>query len=404
MGSRSKSRSSRRERPRAAHATHDPAPPLEPEFRGHETLQIREGHVVGLDGPDVFVELGPRFQGVIGVDRFEEPPQVGQIFAFTLRGQEETLWRLELAETVPLAAWERMELGSLVEARVLGRTPGGLSLRIGRLHGFMPRSECGVGRRGDPSRLIGSSVLCEVIEVDPSRQRCLLSRKKVLRAERDAVEALPRPGLVLPARVTSFVNFGAKVALPGGRSGLLHISNIAYEHIEHPGERLEIGESLDVVVLSVKRGGKRISVGLKQLCANPWVGLEKRLRPHALFQGVVVRVAPYGIFVEVAKGVVGLAHRSELPLAPDVPVAAEFSTGQEVAVRFLEIDVERERLALSNLGREGRALRADSLADAEDLDAVQLSPQLQNTVLGRQLAAALGGATAGKRAPKRNVG
>lgn len=386
MGSRSKSRRSRRERPRPAP---EAAPPTEPEFRGHETLQIREGHVVGLDGPDVFVELGPRFQGVIALDRFEEPPRVGQSFAFTLRGQEETLWRLELAEAVPSAAWERMEIGALVEARVLGRTPGGLSLRIGRLHGFMPRSECGVGRRGDPSRLIGSTVLCEVIEVDPSRQRCLLSRKKVLRAERDAADALPRPGLVLPARVTSFLQFGAKVALPGGRSGLLHISNIAYEHLEHPSERLEVGDSLDVVVLAVKRGGKRISVGLKQLGANPWTGLEKRLRPHALFQGEVVRVAPYGLFVEVAKGVVGLVHRSELPLAPEVPVAAEFSVGQEIAVRFLEIDAERERLSLSNLGREGRALQAESLADAEDLDAVKLSPQLQNTALGRQLAAAL---------------
>lgn len=399
---RSKSRSSLREHPRPLQAAAEILP-AEAESRGHETLQIREGTVVGVDGVDVFVELGPRFQGVIGRDRFEEAPSEGDVFSFTLRGQEETLWRLELAEAVPMAAWERMELGALVEARILGRTPGGLSLRVGRLHAFMPRSECGVGRRDDPAKLIGSIALCEVIEVDAARQRCLLSRKKVLQAERKAAEALPRPGIVLPARVTSFVNFGAKVALPGGRSGLLHISNIAYEHLEHPGDRLELGESLDVVVLGVKRGGKRISVGLKQLTANPWSGLEKRLRPHALFQGRVVRLTPYGLFVEVSKGVVGLVHRSELPLAPEDPVSSEFAVGQEVVVRYLEIDVERERLSLSNLGREGRALQADSLADAEDLDAVKLSPQLQDSALGRQLAAALSESVE-KGRDQRNVG
>lgn len=362
---------------------------------GPHTLRVCEGTVVGVHGDDVFVELGPRSQGVISVRRFPEPPEPGQTYDFTLRGQEEGLWVLELQESRTLDSWECMERGLLVHARVIRCNPGGLELKIGRLHAFMPRSQTGLPRERSPAELVGKNLTCEVIEVDPERQRVTLSRKLVQQRERESererlVGSL-RPGRVMQGRVRRIEPYGVFVRLGTGMEGMVHVSNLSYERVAHPEEVVHKGETIEVVVLAVRQSGKRISLGLKQMSPSPWEALAADDLVDRIVEGTVTRVADYGLFVAVRPGVEGLAHRSECGLAPDRLPRERFAPGQPLSVRVLDLDVERERLSLSLLYRDGSGIDAEEAANARELAGSDASADGGGlgTNLGRLLQGAL---------------
>ena len=147
---------------------------------GSHTLRIWRGTIVGICGHNVFVELGPRMQGVIARKHFRRPPLTGQSYEFTLHGQEEGLWALSLKEEEALETWQEMEEGSLVQARVVRLAPGGFEIKIGPLHAFMPKSHSGLARDERPEPLVGKNLTVEVLEVDAERQRAVVSRKLVL--------------------------------------------------------------------------------------------------------------------------------------------------------------------------------------------------------------------------------
>ena len=144
--------------------------------RGPHTLRVWRGTIVGSFGNDIFVELGPRMQGVIARRHFRRPPIPGDSHEFTLHGQEEGLWVLSLKEEETLSTWEAMEEGSLVQARVVRLAPGGFELKVGPLHAFLPKSHSGLARDERPEPLVGKNITVEVIEVDPERQRVIDSR------------------------------------------------------------------------------------------------------------------------------------------------------------------------------------------------------------------------------------
>jgi small subunit ribosomal protein S1 len=335
---------------------------------GPHTLRVWPGTVVGLFGDDVFVELGPRMQGVISKRAFAEPPAVGASFEFTLRGQEEGLWALALREQKSLATWEDMEQGSLVHARVIRLASGGLELKIGPLHAFLPKSHSGLARDEDPVVLVGKTLVCEVIEVDRERQRVVVSRKLVLQRERESerqrqVGAL-KPGEVVQGRVTRIEPYGVFVALARGVEGMVHVSNLAHERPEHPADLVKEGDVIELKVLAIKQGGKRISLGLKQMVASPWKDLERALYVDQIVEGRVTRLVDYGAFVAIRAGVEGLLHVSDTGLRRDQPLASLLAKGQKVSVRVQSLDCEAERLSLSLLHRNGKALAPDEAANA----------------------------------------
>src|SRR5436190_983332 len=175
----------------------DSAPDPPSRDHGPHTLRVWRGVVVGLFGDDVFVELGPRMQGVISRRQFEQAPRMGDSFEFTLRGQEEGLWALALSEARPIANWESMEAGSLVHAR-------GREREVGALGG----------------------------------------------------------GAVVQGRVTRIEPFGVFVAFGHGMEGFVHVSNLSHDRVEDPGSIVKLADTLDLRVLYVKKGGKRIGLGL----------------------------------------------------------------------------------------------------------------------------------------------
>ncbi|QDU67797.1 S1 RNA-binding domain-containing protein [Engelhardtia mirabilis] len=362
-----------------------------PEHGAH-TLGVWRGTIVGRDRSDLFVELGPRMQGVLRVEDFDQPPSVGETVDVTLHGREEGLWILSPSASLPLASWERAQIGDLVEARLLSATRGGFDARVGKLHGFLPFSASGLGRRDKPETLLGRALPCEVVDVDTARQRVTLSHKRYLArlAEaRAAAGARLRPGQTVRGRVAELVPFGAFVDLGQGVRGLLHRSNIAYERVLDPAEHLSVGESIELLVLSIRDGGRRVALGLKQRFPSPWAGLARRVRHGELLRGEVVDVVGFGLFVRVVTGVVGLVHQSELGLAPGMPSGHAAREGDQVVVRVLALDAQRERLSLSLTRADGSRLDPEEHLETEDLERLEVDPSLRSDGLGRLLHAAL---------------
>lgn len=363
---------------------------------GPDTLKVWQGTVVGVNGDDVFVELGPRMQGVISKRQFEDPPAVGDVYDFTLHDQEDGLWALSLRDIGSLSSWEEMEPGSLVQARVIRTRPGGLELKIGPLHAFMPMSQSGLPR-GEETQLVGRNVTCEVIEVDAERQRVVVSRKVVVQRERESahqreVDSL-KAGQVIQGRVTRIEAYGAFVQFGRGLEGMIHVSNLSHERVEKPDEVVQIGQTVDAKVLYIKQGGKRIALGLKQMGDSPWLALERTAYPGQIVEGRVTRTADFGAFVEIARGVEGLLHRSEMGVGPDRGIGTLLVPGTEVSVRIVDFDVGAERLSLSLLHPSGKRIEPGEAAGQQDYKELAADGGLKSASgfrLGDKLRDALG--------------
>jgi len=324
---------------------------------------VRTGAVVGVDGPDVFVEFGPRFQGVWRLPSGTPAPAIGERRRFTLRGTEEGLWVLEVPGALPLDSWRSMRVGSLVEARVLAPHPFGLELRVGDLHAFMPYSQLGLGRRVQPRALVGHRMVCEVLSVESHRQRVVLSRR--LASGRERERGLARtdlvPGRIVSGRVSRITPYGAFVDLGPRLRGLVHVSDLAHERLRDPAERVEVGQSIEVLVLAVERGGRRIALGLKQLESDPLEVLEARLAEHPVLVARSRGRTPRGVWFDLPGGVRSLAARSELGALDER--SPELRSGAMVAVRLLRVDRARRRVDVSLVHRDGRLLALeDALA------------------------------------------
>ncbi len=338
----------------------------EPPERSHgsHTLEVREGVIVGIDRDDVFVELGPRMQGVISARDFgSEVPAVGETHEFTMRGREEGLWVLALPEAKPLLRWEEMEVGLWTPVRIVRAREGGLAGKIGGLHAFLPRSQAGLAR-GEPSDLLtGKTLTCEVVHVDPERQRVTVSRKAVLQRERESHSKRETsglsPGQVVQGRVSRVADFGAFVRFGNGLEGMVHVSDLAWERVGHPDEVLAVGDRVEVKVLRVRREGKRISLGLKQMQESPFVDFERVHHPGDIVEGEIKRLMPFGAFVRVAPGVEGLLHRAEMPYPKADPLAKYLHRGDTLSVRVLSVDSELARLSLSLLHTSGMPIAAE---------------------------------------------
>lgn len=347
----------------------------EPDHGAH-TLRVWRGVVVGVFGDDVFVELGPRMQGVISRRKFEPAPGIGDEFDFTLRGLEEGLWSLSLAlqQEKSLVTWEKLETGSLVQARAVRVAPGGLEMKIGPLHAFLPKSQTGLARDEKPDTLVGKILTCEVIEVDTERARVTVSRRVVLQRERESehqrlVDQV-KIGAVVQGRVTRIEDYGVFVAFGKGLEGLIHVSNLSHEYVDDPNAVVQLGQSLEVKVLHIKHGGKRIALGLKQMGESPWRDIERTLSVGAVIGGVVTRVHEFGAFIAIRPGVEGLIPISEAGLQHDQAIAAVVKPGHALSARVLTFDVTRERLSLSLLHKSGARIAPDEAQNHASFEAL----------------------------------
>ncbi len=374
-------------RPPGADASREPAPHA-----------FADATVAGVGAEDVFVEFGPRAQGVVPAEHFATPPTTGETVRVWVErfDPKEGLWLCTLKRALHAAAgWDTVEVGSVVNAIPRAVNKGGLDVQVGHLTGFLPASHAALERIEDLSVLIGQSMPVEVIESDPERRRLVVSRRAVLARQRDerraeAVELLSE-GQVVHGHVTRVERYGAFVDV-GGVEGLVHVSQMSWVRVEDPTTVVKPGDEVDVQVLGVEEEGKRIRLGMKQLLEDPWMRFTAEHPPGSVVPGTVTRLQSYGAFVRVAEGIEGLAHVSQLSPSPVGSPREVVRIGQEVSVRVVDVDVERRRIGLSLLTERGDRLTddvADTATIREVLDRARSSEP--EPTLGDILKKALGG-------------
>lgn len=251
---------------------------------------------------------------------------------------------------------------STVEGRVIGWNKGGFHVVVDDFAAFCPRSEMEIGPCKPEREYVDQSFEFRVLEIRRGGRRVVLSRAGGLRQTRDeqtrsARERL-RAGAVVEGTVASLTDFGAFVDL-GGVQGLIHISELARSRVEHPSEVLEVGDTVEVKVLKIEQGGRRIALSRKALEPDPWKDAAERFHEGAVVTGVVEKTERFGTFVQLAPGLTGLLPSSELSLPRDTSPARAFPPGRQIEVQIVSIDPRRRRISLAPKGARLGGSRSD---------------------------------------------
>jgi small subunit ribosomal protein S1 len=324
---------------------------------------IVAGTVVRVDPDEVLVDIGYKSEGVIppyelSVRNNSNPSDIvsvgDEIEALVLQ-KEDDQGRLVLSKKRAQyeRAWGRIEgimnEGGTVTGQVIEVVKGGLIVDIG-LRGFLPASLVDLRRVRDLQPFVGEPIEAKVIELDRNRNNVVLSRRAYLEEEqaeqRHAFLADLKEGDVREGVVSSVVNFGAFVDL-GGMDGLVHVSELSWRHVNHPGEIVTVGDKVKVKVLEVDYGRERISLSIRQTAEDPWETFARDADVGTIVDGRVTKTVPFGAFVSVGEGVEGLVHVSEIAMHHVESPELELSIGQEVKVKVTEIDADRRRVSLS---------------------------------------------------------
>jgi small subunit ribosomal protein S1 len=328
-----------------------------------EDGQLVEGTVVKVDRDEVLLDIGYKSEGVIpsrelsirnDVDPNEIVTLGDKIEALVLT-KEDKEGRLLLSKKRAQyeRAWgdiERIkEEDGVVTGPVIEVVKGGLILDIG-LRGFLPASLVELRRVRDLQPYVGKTIEAKIIELDKNRNNVVLSRRAWLeetqKEQREDFLANLKAGEVRSGVVSSVVNFGAFVDL-GGMDGLIHVSELSWKHVDHPGSVVNVGDEVTVQVLDVDLDRERISLSLKATQQDPWQEFATSHRVGELVYGRVTKLVPFGAFVQVGEGIEGLVHISEMS-AHHVDLPEQVVTpGEELWVKIIDLDLQRRRISLS---------------------------------------------------------
>jgi small subunit ribosomal protein S1 len=322
---------------------------------------ILQGLVVDVTDDIVIVNVGLKSEAVIPVEQFknergELEVKTGDMVEVALDsvedGNGET--RLSREKAKRARTWTRLETAfndsQIVTGVITGRVKGGFTVEIENVRAFLPGSLVDVRPVRDTSYLEGKPLEFKVIKLDQKRNNVVVSRRAVVEqefsAERSALMDNLQEGAVVRGSVKNLTDYGAFVDL-GGIDGLLHITDMAWKRVKHPSEVVKVGDEIEVRILKFDRERSRVSLGLKQLGADPWENIARRYPPNTRVFGKVTNIADYGAFVEIEDGVEGLVHVSEMDWTnKNVNPAKVVHTGQEVEVMVLDVDEERRRISL----------------------------------------------------------
>ena len=322
---------------------------------------ILTGLVVDVTSDVVIVNVGLKSEAVIPLEQFknergEVEVKAGDEVEVALDSVEDGTGETRLSREKAKRArtWTRLEeafnKSEIVSGVITGRVKGGFTVEIENVRAFLPGSLVDVRPVRDTSYLEGKPLEFKVIKLDQKRNNVVVSRRAVVEqefsAERSALMDNLQEGAVVRGTVKNLTDYGAFVDL-GGIDGLLHITDMAWKRVKHPSEVVKVGDEVEVRILKFDRERSRVSLGLKQLGADPWQNIARRYPPGTRVFGKVTNIADYGAFVEIEDGVEGLVHVSEMDWTnKNVNPAKVVHTGQEVEVMVLDVDEERRRISL----------------------------------------------------------
>lgn len=318
------------------------------------TGQRKQATVLSIRGGDIFVDIpGGRSQGVISALQFPEGlPKPGTVIDIDIEGYDAAngLVICTRKGAAVIADWSTVEVGQVVEARVLETNKGGLAVDVNGIRGFMPISQIDLYRVEQTEQYVNQRLKCIIAEVSPEERNLVVSRRTLLEKEREEQKektwAELAEGQIRDGIIRSVRDFGAFVDI-GGVDGLLHISEMSWQRVNDPTKIVQPGQTVKVQVLKIDRETRKISLGLKQLQASPWDTVGQNYHSGQVINGTVTRTMDFGAFVELEPGLEGLIHVSELARQKVWRVTDFVKPGEQVSVKILSIDRDQRRISLS---------------------------------------------------------
>ena len=323
--------------------------------------RVLRGVIVNVDGDFAVIDVGLKSEGRVPLKEFMSPGsdevlKAGdEVDVYVERYEDrDGLVRLSREKARREEAWvgleKAFEKGERVNGVIFGRVKGGFIVDLDGAVAFLPGSQVDIRPVRDVSPLMGMPQPFQILKMDPQRNNIVVSRRAVLEETRtearsELISSL-QEGQVLEGVVKNITDYGAFVDL-GGVDGLLHVTDIAWKRINHPSEALSIGETVKVQIIRFNAETQRISLGMKQLEADPWDGVAAKYPVGTKFTGRVTNITDYGAFVELEPGVEGLVHVSEMSWTKkNVHPGKIVSTSQEVDVMVLDVDPDKRRISL----------------------------------------------------------
>jgi len=262
-----------------------------------------------------------------------------------------------------------MQDKSEIEGRVIGWNNGGFHVVVGTTTAFCPRSEMELGAAKEPGDYVDETLKFQVLRVQKKGRRVVLSRAALLRGERSRVRSEARgkltAGSVVTGRVASLTDFGAFIDL-GGVQGLVHVSEMSRHRIEHPSDLLKPGQEVEVKILKLEKGGRRISLSMRALEPDPWQGIQERFPEGGIVTGKVEKTTNFGAFIELEPGLTGLLPAAAISLPRDASLARVYPPGKQVKVQVVSVDSRRQRISLTLEGSTLEGSRRDYQAYLRD--------------------------------------
>jgi small subunit ribosomal protein S1 len=323
--------------------------------------RVVKGIVTAIENDLAVIDVGLKSEGRVPLREFASPGQKAEIAV----GDEVEVYvdRVENHNGEAMlsrdrarreAAWDKLEkeftAGNRVEGVIFGRVKGGFTVDLGGAVAFLPGSQVDIRPVRDVTPLMDVPSPFQILKMDRRRGNIVVSRRAILeetRAEQRSglIQSLAE-GQVVDGVVKNITDYGAFVDL-GGIDGLLHVTDVSYKRVNHPSEVLEIGQTVRVQIIRINRETQRISLGMKQLEADPWEGAAAKYPVDGVFKGRVTNITEYGAFVELEAGIEGLVHVSEMSWTKkNVHPGKIVSTSQEVDVSVLEVDEDKRRISL----------------------------------------------------------
>ncbi|MBO4603041.1 MAG: 30S ribosomal protein S1 [Salinivirgaceae bacterium] len=320
--------------------------------------EVVDGTIVAMNKREALVNIGYKSEGVINMSEFRYNPdiKVGDTVEVYVESQEDRNGQLSLShkKARALRSWDRvnqaLEQDEIIKGYIKCRTKGGMIVDVFGIEAFLPGSQIDVKPIRDYDVFVGKTMEFKVVKINHEFKNVVVSHKALIEAEleqqkKDIISKLEK-GQVLEGTVKNITSYGVFIDL-GGVDGLIHITDISWGRIQHPEEVVQLDQKLNVVILDFDDDKKRIALGLKQLTPHPWDALDPNLKVGDKVKGKVVVMADYGAFVEIAPGVEGLIHVSEMSWSQHLRSANEFlKVGDEIEAVILTLDREERKMSL----------------------------------------------------------
>ena len=332
------------------------------------------GTVAKVHRDDVFLELGGRNQGLLPLKQFEKstPPEVGsQLEVVVSRFDEEQgLYEVTLpTAAVSVGNWDEVEVGQIVEVTITGSNKGGLECQIAGIRGFIPMGQISIYRVENAEEYVGKKLSCVITEANRSRRNLVLSHRALMEREkkelREKLLAELAPGQIREGVVRNLQSFGAFVDL-GGVDGLIHVSQLSWDRVNHPRDVLQEGQTVKVRIEKINPDNGKISLVYRDLAESPWKNVPSKYATGTTVKGHVTKLMQFGAFVKLEPGVEGLIHISEMGHGRVNRPGDVVSEGQEVDVKVLSVDPEAQRIGLSLKALIPQPDESEPKTDADD--------------------------------------